>query len=75
MKRHKPDLMIIDLGLPDMDGLRLVRQLIDTCQTGVIILSERNSLPDRILGLELGADDYISKPETNFVAGTIAERA
>ncbi len=62
MKRHQPDLMIIDLGLPDMDGLSLVRQLMDTCQTGVIILSGRNSLPDRVLGLELGADDYISKP-------------
>lgn len=62
LKRHKPDLVIIDLGLPDMDGLNLVRQLMDTCQTGVMILSGRNSLPDKVLGLELGADDYISKP-------------
>jgi DNA-binding response OmpR family regulator len=62
LKRLKPDLVIIDLGLPDMDGLNLVRQLMDTCQTGVMILSGRNSLPDKVLGLELGADDYVSKP-------------
>ncbi|MEZ5451341.1 MAG: response regulator transcription factor [Thiothrix sp.] len=62
LRQQKPDLMIVDLGLPDMDGLNLIRQLGDSCKTGVIILSGRNSLPDRVLGLELGADDYISKP-------------
>jgi len=60
--REVPDLCIVDLGLPDMDGLQLVRELMDNCQTGVIILSGRGSLPDKVLGLELGADDYISKP-------------
>ncbi len=62
LKQQKPDLVILDLGLPDMDGLGLLRQLGDNCETGIIILSGRNSLPDRVLGLELGADDYISKP-------------
>jgi DNA-binding response OmpR family regulator len=57
-----PDVCIIDLGLPDMDGLTLVRELMENCETGVIILSGRNSLPDKVLGLELGADDYVSKP-------------
>lgn len=57
-----PDLCIIDLGLPDMDGLTLVRELMESCETGVIILSGRDSLPDKVLGLELGADDYMSKP-------------
>ncbi|PWR00639.1 response regulator transcription factor [Leucothrix pacifica] len=57
-----PDVCIIDLGLPDMNGLTIVRDLMDTCETGVIILSGRNSLPDKVLGLELGADDYVSKP-------------
>ncbi len=45
-----------------MDGLSLVKELFDDKKTGVIILSGRNSLPDKVLGLELGADDYISKP-------------
>lgn len=57
-----PDVCIIDLGLPDMNGLTLVRDLMDSCETGVIILSGRNTLPDKVLGLELGADDYVSKP-------------
>ncbi|WP_020395107.1 response regulator transcription factor [Thiolinea disciformis] len=62
LKQKQPDLLIVDLGLPDMDGLNLVRQLQDACEMGVIILSGRNSMTDRVLGLELGADDYISKP-------------
>lgn len=62
IKKQLPSLCIIDLGLPDMDGLSLVKELFDDKKTGVIILSGRNSLPDKVLGLELGADDYISKP-------------
>ncbi|GAA6170379.1 response regulator transcription factor [Colwellia sp. KU-HH00111] len=62
IKQQLPSLCIIDLGLPDMDGLSLVKQLFDDKKIGVIILSGRNSLPDKVLGLELGADDYISKP-------------
>lgn len=62
LKTEQPDISIIDLGLPDMDGLELVRQLDDHNEMGLIILSGRDSLPDRVLGLELGADDYISKP-------------
>ena len=62
IKKQSPSLCIIDLGLPDMDGLSLVKQLFDDKKMGVIILSGRNSLPDKVLGLELGADDYISKP-------------
>lgn len=62
IKQKKPDLLIVDLGLPDMDGLNLVRQLQHACEMGVLILSGRNSMTDRVLGLELGADDYVSKP-------------
>lgn len=62
IKQQKPDLLIVDLGLPDMDGLNLVRYLMGVCETGVIILTGRNSTTDRVLGLEMGADDYISKP-------------
>lgn len=59
---RKPALCIVDLGLPDMDGLSLVRELQEKHQLGVMILTGRGSLPDRVLGLELGADDYITKP-------------
>jgi DNA-binding response OmpR family regulator len=62
IKKQLPSLCIIDLGLPDMDGLSLVKKFVDDKKMGVIILSGRNSLPDKVLGLELGADDYISKP-------------
>jgi DNA-binding response OmpR family regulator len=62
IRKRLPSLCIIDLGLPDMDGLSLVKELFDDKKIGVIILSGRNSLPDKVLGLELGADDYIGKP-------------
>lgn len=57
-----PDLCIIDLGLPDMDGMQVVRQLQDGTPCAVLILIGRNDVTDRVLGLELGADDYIVKP-------------
>lgn len=62
LRQQIPKVCIVDLGLPDMDGLELVRQLTTRQDVGVMILSGRDSLPDRVLGLELGADDYISKP-------------
>ncbi|MDX2322155.1 MAG: response regulator transcription factor [Moritella sp.] len=62
VKDKTPALCIIDLGLPDMDGLTLVRELFNNKKMGVMILSGRDSLPDKVLGLELGADDYIAKP-------------
>ncbi|ENO90696.1 response regulator transcription factor [Thauera linaloolentis] len=57
-----PDLCIVDLGLPDMDGMQVVRQLQDGTPCAVLILTGRNDVTDRVLGLELGADDYIVKP-------------
>lgn len=62
IRRARPDLVICDLGLPDMDGMTLVRELWHDPHTGVIILTGRSSLSDRVLGLEVGADDYITKP-------------
>lgn len=58
----EPDLCIVDLGLPDKDGLALVSQLAANSQTSILVISGRSALSDKILGLELGADDYISKP-------------
>lgn len=62
IQRQAPDLCIVDLGLPDMDGLALVRELWEDPRFGVIILSGRAGVSDRVLGLELGADDYMVKP-------------
>lgn len=61
-QRSTPDLCIVDLGLPDMDGMQVVRELQDGSPCAVLILTGRNDLTDRVLGLELGADDYIVKP-------------
>jgi two-component system, OmpR family, response regulator len=57
-----PDLILLDLRLPDGDGLALVRQLRSESQLPVIILSGKVEEVDRIVGLELGADDYLTKP-------------
>ncbi len=62
LSTQTPDLCIVDLGLPDMDGIDLVKKICGQPNLGVMILSGRGSPPDRIIGLELGADDYIVKP-------------
>ena len=58
----KPDLIILDLGLPDMDGMQVLHQLRDRHRFGLLIVTARSDTPDRVLGLELGADDYMVKP-------------
>ncbi|MBV5335595.1 response regulator transcription factor [bacterium] len=62
VRREPPDCCIVDLGLPDMDGLTLVRELWEDVRFGVVVLTGRGDVSDRVLGLELGADDYIVKP-------------
>jgi two-component system phosphate regulon response regulator OmpR len=56
------DLAIVDLLLPDVDGLTLVRHIRENSDAGVLILSGQDGMADRIVGLELGADDYVTKP-------------
>ncbi|OAN76014.1 two-component system response regulator CreB [Sulfitobacter sp. EhC04] len=56
------DLIILDIGLPQMDGLALCRTLRQTDQTPVLFLTARDDEIDRVLGFELGGDDYVSKP-------------
>lgn len=59
---ERPDLCIIDLGLPDMDGIALIRQITTVSTCGVLILTGRSHPIDRVMGLELGGDDYVTKP-------------
>jgi len=62
IRREAPDLLIVDLVLPDMNGLDLVRELWTDVRFGLIVLTGRTAVSDRVLGLELGADDYVMKP-------------
>ena len=62
LRRTTPDLCLVDLGLPDRDGLGLVHRLALEQGARVIIISGRAQVQDRVTGLELGADDYIIKP-------------
>jgi DNA-binding response OmpR family regulator len=62
LRRKAPTISVIDLGLPDLDGLHLVRQVQAVSDSAILILTGRQSVDDRILGLELGADDYMIKP-------------
>ena len=57
-----PDLILLDLGLPDADGLDLIRALRDRCRAPIIVLSARETERDKVLALDLGADDYLTKP-------------
>ncbi len=56
------DLILLDLGLPDVDGIDVCRTIRSTVNTPVIMVTARNDEIDRVVGLELGADDYVSKP-------------
>lgn len=57
-----PALLILDVGLPDIDGFEVLRQLRAKAETPVLMLTARSEEIDRVLGLELGADDYVAKP-------------
>lgn len=59
---HRPDLIILDLGLPDIDGIEVTRRLREWSQTPIIILSVREAEQDKIAALDAGADDYLTKP-------------
>jgi two-component system KDP operon response regulator KdpE len=59
---RQPDLVILDLGLPDMDGLEVIRQLRGWSSMPIIILSARQQEGDKVLALDAGADDYLTKP-------------
>jgi two-component system KDP operon response regulator KdpE len=70
-RTEKPNIIILDVGLPDMDGIDVTRQLREWTQIPIIILSVRGSEKDKIAALDLGADDYLTKP---FVVGELLAR-
>ena len=59
---EKPDLIVLDLGLPEMDGLDVTRALRKNSNVPIIMLTARAEEADKLIGLELGADDYVTKP-------------
>ena len=62
VRGSRPDMVILDLGLPGRDGLDVTRELRRTSEVPVVMLTARGDEADRIVGLELGADDYVVKP-------------
>src|SRR5919205_2137686 len=61
-KTEKPDMVILDLGLPQLDGLDFTREFRKTSNAPIIMLTARAEESDKLIGLELGADDYMTKP-------------
>lgn len=58
----RPDMLILDLGLPEMDGLDVTRELRKSSAVPILMLTARSEESDKLIGLELGADDYLTKP-------------
>jgi two-component system, OmpR family, KDP operon response regulator KdpE len=69
---RQPDLVILDLGLPDLDGLEVIRRLREWTAIPIIVLSARGAESDKVAALDAGADDYVAKP---FAVGELLARA
>jgi two-component system, OmpR family, KDP operon response regulator KdpE len=61
-KKQRPDLILLDLGLPDIEGLEVIRQVRATSNVPIVVLSVREAEQDKVRALDLGADDYLTKP-------------
>jgi two-component system KDP operon response regulator KdpE len=68
---HAPEIVILDLGLPDMDGLEVIKSVREWTHIPILVLSARGREQDKVSALELGADDYLTKP---FGAGELLAR-
>ena len=62
LKKENPDLIILDIMMPDMDGFEVCKEIRKDNSTPIIMLTARGELTDRVVGLEIGADDYLPKP-------------
>ena len=62
VKKEEPDLLLLDIMMPGLDGYRVLRNVRENSNIPVIMLSAKGTNTDKILGLDLGADDYITKP-------------
>ncbi len=62
LKAEPPDVVVLDVMLPDMDGFAVCRKIRETSRVPIVMLTARGEVSDRIVGLELGADDYLPKP-------------
>ncbi len=62
LKNNKPDILLLDIMLPEMDGFQVLRKLRETSDLPVVMLTAKGEVSDKVVGLELGADDYLSKP-------------
>jgi two-component system KDP operon response regulator KdpE len=60
--RHRPDLVVLDLGLPDLEGVEVCRRIREGRSTPILVLSARGAEPDKVAALDAGADDYVTKP-------------
>jgi two-component system KDP operon response regulator KdpE len=69
--RLNPDLLLLDLGLPDMDGLEVVREVREWSRVPIIVVSARGKEEDKVMALDLGVDDYLTKP---FGSGELLAR-
>src|SRR5690554_3489269 len=65
VKQHEPDLILLDIMLPYQDGMEVCREVRKTYDMPIIMLTAKDSEIDKVLGLELGADDYVTKPFSN----------
>jgi OmpR family response regulator RpaB len=62
LKAETPDVVVLDVMLPEMDGFAVCRKIRETSRVPIVMLTARGDVTDRVVGLELGADDYLPKP-------------
>jgi two-component system KDP operon response regulator KdpE len=62
VRQLKPDIVILDLGLPDMDGMDVIKQIRDSSAVPILVLSSRSDEAGKVMALDMGADDYVNKP-------------